>query len=369
MIAAWTGPKTKWAGWSSILQTGMPRKSGAATKERIRAYIAELDPAIAGQHGHDATFKAACALVWGFGLSPEEAWPYALEYNCRCIPPLSEHDLRRKLLQALGHPRHQKPRGYLLGGEACQFIPANSASLPTPAPGWPAPDMDAIDAIVVEGPGLYDLWEQSPIRFDDSDGHTEELIDTLLPGNPLLCCARSSQIFATRRREVWRGELATLPLMVPNPMVSVLGQTQDGRPSEHTKSATAKRVYQVVEFDFSEKDKNGGETIWAPFIRKWRKDGITVADACAALILHLAGRMPTLACVSHSGGKSLHAWFRVLELNRNRQNEFIRYAVAHGADRATWNKAQLVRIPDGLRANGARQIAYYLNPKEAVRCE
>jgi hypothetical protein len=47
----------------------------------------------------------------------------------------------------------------------------------------------------------------------------------------------------------------------------------------------------------------------------------------------------------------------------------MRYAVAHGADRATWNKAQLVRIPDGLRANGVRQIAYYLNPKEAVRCE
>jgi hypothetical protein len=149
-------------------------------------------------------------------------------------------------------------------------------------------------------------------------------------------------------------------------MVSVLGQTQDGRPSEHTKSATAKRVYQVVEFDFSEKDKNGAETIWAPFIRKWRKAGITVADACAALILYLAERMPTLACVCHSGGKSLHAWFQVLELNRIRQKEFMGYAVAHGADWATWNKAQLVRIPDGLRDNGMRQTAYYLDPDEAV---
>jgi hypothetical protein len=344
----------------------MPRNLRAATQEQIRAYIAELDPAISGQHGHDATFKAACALVWGFGLSPEEAWPYALEYNSHCIPPWSDHALRRKLLQALGHRGHRKPRGYLLGGEACRFIPANSASVPRPAPGWPAPDMDAIDATVIEGPRLYDLWEQSPIRFDDSDGHTEELIDTLLPGNPLLCCARSSQIFATRRREVWRGELATLPLLVPNPMVSVLGQTQDGRPSEHTKSATAKRVYQVVEFDFSEKDKNGAETIWAPFIREWRKADITVADACAALILHLAERMPTLANVCHSGGKSLHAWFRVLELDSARQEEFMRHAVSRGADRATWNKAQFVRIPDGLRDGGVRQTNYYLNPKEAV---
>jgi hypothetical protein len=345
----------------------MPRNAGPATKGCIRAYIAKLDPAISGQRGHDATFKAACALVWRFGLSPEEAWPYALEYNSRCIPPWSEHDLRRKLLQALGHPGHQKPRGYLLGGEAYRFIAANSASLPRPAAGWPAPDMDAIDATVVDGPGLYDLWERSPIRFDDGDGHTEELIDTLLPGNPLLCCARSGQIFATRRREVWRGKLATLPLLVPNPMVSVLGQTQDGRPSEHTKSATAKRVYQVIEFDFSEKDKNGAETIWAPFIRKWTKAGITVADACAALILHLAERMPTLASVCFSGGKSLHAWFRVLELDSSQQREFMRYAVSLGADPATWNKAQLVRIPDGLRPGGVPQTGYYLNPQEAVR--
>jgi hypothetical protein len=84
--------------------------------DRIGAYVAKLEPAVSGQHGHDTTFKAACALVWGYGLNPDDAWTFALEYNARCLPPWNEHDLRRKLLQALNHSVHQKPRGYLLDG-------------------------------------------------------------------------------------------------------------------------------------------------------------------------------------------------------------------------------------------------------------
>jgi len=76
--------------------------------DRVRMYVAKLEPAVSGQHGHDTTFKAACALVWGFALNPNDAWPFALEYNARCMPPWSEHDLRRKLLQALSHPGHEK---------------------------------------------------------------------------------------------------------------------------------------------------------------------------------------------------------------------------------------------------------------------
>jgi hypothetical protein len=70
--------------------------------------------------------------------------------------------------------------------------------------------------------------------------------------------------------------------------------------------------------------------------------------------------------VCHSGGKSLHAWFRVLEHNQAEQKNFMRYAVSKGADRATWLKSQLVRIADGRRNNGARQTSYYFDPGEAV---
>jgi hypothetical protein len=144
--------------------------------------------------------------------------------------------------------------------------------------------------------------------------------------------------------------------------------TQENELSEHTKSATARRVYQVVEFDFSERDKKSKETIWAPLVQKWRANKIEIADACASLILYLHERLNTLACVCSSGGKSLHGWFRVLDkLNLSQQRKFMNLAVSLGADRATWVESQFVRIPDGLRDNGRRQTCYYLDPKEVVK--
>ena len=333
---------------------------------RLRRYIAKCEPAIVGQHGHNTTFKTACKLVWGFGLDPSEAFGFMLEYNARCQPPWNEYELRRKLDQALKHSGHRKPRGYLLGQH---YTPVSSTNMTTPMPAsavWPKPDIERIATIVSEGPGLYDLWEKSPVRFDDEASHTEEIIDVLLPGNPLLCCAKSKHEFATRCREVWRGRLSELPFIVPNPMIAFSGKAQAGHESEHSKAATAKRVYQTIEFDFAERDKHGNDTIWAPLVRKWRATNVTIADACAALILYLAKSSPTLACVCHSGGKSLHAWFCVRGLERERQKAFMRLAVSLGADKTTWTKSQLVRIPDGLRENGVRQVCYYLDPKEAV---
>lgn len=44
------------------------------------------------------------------------------------------------------------------------------------------------------------------------------------------------------------------------------------------------------------------------------------------------------------------------------------FGASREPNEATWNKAQLVRIPDGMHNNGTRQTAYYFNPQEAV-CE
>jgi hypothetical protein len=45
------------------------------------------------------------------------------------------------------------------------------------------------------------------------------------------------------------------------------------------------------------------------------------------------------------------------------------YAVSLGADHATWLRSQFVRLPDGLRQNGRRQVTYYLDPRKAVKNE
>jgi hypothetical protein len=231
---------------------------------------------------------------------------------------------------------------------------------------WPLPEYERIDAIVRSGPWLYDAWETSPVRFEDSLSHTEEIIDVAFPGDPLLCCGLDNFKFATRRREIWRGHLSTLPLIVPNPMLSVFGHTAEGKISEHTKEATAKPIYQLVEFDFAELDDDGNETTWTPFIRRWGAQQIMVSDACAALIVHLAQSLP-LFLIVFSGGKSLHAWFLIQDLPGEKIRAFMIDAVKLGACSSTATKSQFVRMPDGLRQNGNRQTVFYFNPQNAVK--
>jgi hypothetical protein len=191
--------------------------------------------------------------------------------------------------------------------------------------------------VIASGFGLVDLWEVSPIRFDDNESHTEEIIDALFPGDPLLCAARSNSKFATRLREEWRGKLAALQLIVPSPMTARSGHTQDGKESEHTLENTGARRFLVVEQD------NG------------------TIDEQAAVLLHLAERAPLVVAV-HSGGKSVHGWFYCVGQREEKVQSFTRYAVSLGADRTTWTRSQFVRMPDGLRTNGNRQVVYFFNP-------
>lgn len=85
--------------------------------ERARLLMAQCPPAISGQGGHGATFRVACALVWGFGFTPEEAMPLMMEYNESCQPRWSQADLWHKLRSALS-TSHTQPRGHLVDGDA-----------------------------------------------------------------------------------------------------------------------------------------------------------------------------------------------------------------------------------------------------------
>ena len=206
---------------------------------------------------------------------------------------------------------------------------------------WPDPDPGAIAAITKNGPTLYDLWESSPVRFNDDVSHTEEVVDALFPGDPLLCCGLDSQQFATRRRSVWRGHLSRLAVVVPNPMLSVRGLTQDGRVSEHTKAATSAPIYLVIESDVEDLD----------------------LDVQAATLAHLGQRFPLILAV-FSGGISLHGWYFVYGAPPGDVREFMRTAVGLGADPATWTRSQFCRMPDGTRDDARRQTVFFFNPSE-----
>lgn len=219
----------------------------------------------------------------------------------------------------------------------------NAAPAPAVAK-WPVVNQEQREAIIRDEGGLADLWEMSRVFLDDNAAHTEAIVDKLFPGNPLLCCGKSSQEFDTRPRDDWRGELPALALIVPSPMSAVTGFTKDGKESKHSLANTGARRFLICEFDTG------------------------TADDHAAILIHLAGFAP-LVCAVHSGGKSLHGWFFVAGQPEAKVEKFFRYAVTLGADRATWTRSQFVRMPDGTRDTGKRQTVFFLNfkPMEQTR--
>ena len=186
------------------------------------------------------------------------------------------------------------------------------------------------------GAEVVDLWERSPYRLLEDGPDAEEIIDLLFADDPLLCCAATLPTAHTAPRLWWRGKLAEMPFIVPSPMSSPTGQTQDGRPSVRCLGNTGPRRFLVVEQDTGP------------------------ADEQAAILLHLAERAP-LVLALNSGGKSLHGWFSCEGASEDKLKAFFNYAVMLGADPATWTPCQLVRLPEGHRDNGRRQAVLFLN--------
>lgn len=79
-------------------------RSATAVADRARKYLSKMPPAVSGQGGHDATFRAACVLVLGFGLSSGEALGLLSEWNQSCQPPWTEKELRHKVDDAAKQP-------------------------------------------------------------------------------------------------------------------------------------------------------------------------------------------------------------------------------------------------------------------------
>jgi hypothetical protein len=207
---------------------------------------------------------------------------------------------------------------------------------------WPQINREQREAIVGNGGSLSLLRDASPVQCEIDRPASEEVLKTLFPGDPLICCAPSKNWALTRRVSEWSEFFPRQQFIVPSPMSSTFGKNQDGRRSSRCLDNTGARRFLVVE-----QDKIGGEVI--------------PLDEQAAILLHLASIWP-MALVCHSGGKSLHGWFFCDLQPEARVEHFFRYAVSLGADPATWLRCQLVRLPAGLRDNGSHQTIYFFNP-------
>ena len=81
--------------------------------ERARRYLAKMPEAVSQQGGHEATFRAALALVRGFQLDEGTALALlASDYNPRCQPTWSDRELQHKVAQAA---KARVASGYLIG--------------------------------------------------------------------------------------------------------------------------------------------------------------------------------------------------------------------------------------------------------------
>jgi hypothetical protein len=113
---------------------------------RADAYLSRIPGAVSKQGGHNQTFRAACVLVLGFGLTPDEAYPLLANWNLTCVPPWSDRDLWHKLHDA---NKRDGRRGFLLesgryeGSDVelqslLSSLDAPAAALPPPSRQFPA---------------------------------------------------------------------------------------------------------------------------------------------------------------------------------------------------------------------------------------
>lgn len=103
--------------------------------QRARLYLAQCDPAIQGQGGHNKLLWAAVALVRGFLLSDDLTLALLeREYNPRCIPPWDfgldkeAKDFRRKIGEA-HKVTPDYPDGWLLNDDT--YAPADPSQMMT----------------------------------------------------------------------------------------------------------------------------------------------------------------------------------------------------------------------------------------------
>ena len=276
----------------------------------------------AGEGVHRWLLEAAHAARRG-GMTPEQA---ATEIEGRMT-------------------RHANSRSEIADAVAKAFAGASmiwsSATSFSKAPKWPEANLEQLEAVAASGLGVVDLWEQSPVRWDDATPHTSELLGRLFGGDdPWVCFGRTSDFTTERLSKIVKPE--QYPLIVPSPMLDKHGITADGRRSQHTLSGTGPRRFLVLEFD-----------------------GIA-RDTQAAVLLHLAERAPLTLAVD-SGGKSIHGWFFCEGKTDEQLRPFFRMACGLGADPATWLRSQFVRMPDGRRDNGNRQSVLFFNEGTITR--
>ena len=185
---------------------------------------------------------------------------------------------------------------------------------------------------------LVDMFEDSPHR--PWGCKPAEIINMLFDPEELVCCGSVRRFMALPAKE-WLNITDIGDQIVPNPSRVNVGINMNGNPSQHCRDATGRRKYIVVESD----------------------DESLSFDEKASVIRYLRDEARAkLKMVVHTGGKSLHGWFKATG-DSHIDWEFMRIACLLGADPRMWLPEQLARTPNAIRlSNGAKQKCYHFDP-------
>lgn len=308
--------------------------------DRAKAYLEKLDPAISGNAGHNATFKAACKLV-EFGLSEADAWPLLADFNARCQPPWSDKDLRHKLRDAYS----RATPGKLLGGTSPRPIAsqARRSANPLSSPSGIAQKPAAPPARYEVVPG--DLPE--PIE----DG-TRILISNLFAPDEGVRIAKGT--INEEGREVPEDDGLVLPARDWVKRLDKAG----GNPNGIWTSAKGAGVFITVNPMRVGGSRDADVTDFRHALLEW--DHMELEEQWA--VIH-ASRVPCAAII-YSAGKSVHAWVKIEAKDRAEYDERVRVLFDHFAaytpDAKNKNPSRFSRLP-GAKRKGKHQQLLALN--------
>jgi hypothetical protein len=219
-------------------------------------------------------------------------------------------------------------------GDSYISTTGESRKLRPKKPKWPEPDLALQQQVLVEYAQTNLAGLESP---DDVDTPAIDILLNIFKQGEFVCVARDPRAAVTELRDDI--EEFDLPLFVPSPMKGETGLTQEGKESPRCNDNTGERRILHVEFD-----------------------RLPDADDQIRLHMHLADFAP-LVYITHSGGKSYHGAYWIDGLPEEDARRFMEHAVRCGADRATWTRCQLVRVPNGVAFDkeGQRQKVHYLD--------
>ncbi|MDR1305524.1 MAG: hypothetical protein LBK76_09920 [Verrucomicrobiales bacterium] len=333
--------------------------------ERARRYVLAMPPAISGQHGHDATFAAACALVKGFALTVAAARPLLMEWNRYCRPPWAAAQLEHKLVSA-DTSADKEPRGYLRDADGDTFSGRAAPLRETAAtPSAPAPakrekpkfDPAQLRAFAGAWAGkINSVWLANRSALDPATVSAELFLRTLYPSRVERVLIFTDEM--SQGQALWPD--APAPTSAPRG-VWFLAQPVDGAYHPNPRSVS-KRTGQP------QKSRRSAESVLS-----WRYMVLESDEAPAALWLAAVAQLPfRLAALYTSGGRSVHALVQLDALTKSEwdaEKAALKPGlVTIGADPGALSAVRLTRLPGCWRGEKRRwQKLLYVNPSPAAR--